>query len=80
MTQHQLRLLTIASLIGLAFSVFSLPTLVCLVLASYCAYRYLKYLVQMQLSRGLIELCPESLKHQLMNKSIFDFVCSIWFQ
>jgi len=54
MTQDQLRLLAVVSLSGLAFSVFSIPTLICLIIASYCMYRYLKNLVQMQLSRGLI--------------------------
>ena len=58
MTQDQLRLLALLSFSALAFSVFSLPTLICLIVAAYSTFRYLTNLVKMHLSRGLIELFP----------------------
>lgn len=36
-------------------------------------------MAQKCLSRGLIELCPERVREPLLNKSIFDIVCSLWF-
>jgi hypothetical protein len=64
---------------GLAIAIFELPTLICLLLSSYFAYRYTATILKKHSERGLIELLPERLQNQLLNRSIFDMLCDFWF-
>lgn len=79
MTQYHLKILALASMLGLSLSLMSLPTLVCLSLTAYFTFRYLATVTRQYIAKGLIEICPERMRDQLLNRSIFDFVCSLWF-
>lgn len=63
----------------LALTIFSLPTLIFMITTAFFLWKYIEGLVQKYRARGLIEICPESLKRYLLNRSMFDVVCSFWF-
>ena len=71
--------LLFSSVVCLSFCIFTVPTLLCMASSGLFLWKYLQALVRKYKTRGLIEVCPESLKKYMLNRSMFDVVCSLWF-
>ena len=77
--QHRWSILLGLSVAKLVLQVFSVTTLLTFGLLCYSSQQVLRVKYEEMLEKGLAHYLPSSLKNALLNRSLLDILCDLWF-